>query len=245
MKKCKCFKIFIKVIVIITFVLFLMFIWHLLQEWFNPFNWFGSDLDNPISTLFGAILTGGIAYFAIYETSKLDREARIYEYKAKFFYENLINAHKNIQLSQNADNYFFNENLSYDSSTYFNIMKKGYELNNYNESIYELSQLNSSISETLKELFELNKLYIDMYKFLCEKILYFYQLNDDDKQRLFPFFKDLGNDNIGIDIAPFVHYYFSDHNINLDEKRSKIEKINKIKELLLKELALDGKYKEI
>lgn len=240
----KCFKGLIKIISIITSILCLMFIWHLIQEWFNPFNIFANaDIDNTIATLFGAFLTGGIAYFAIYETSKLDREARIYEYKANFFYGNLINVYKNIKLSYFADEYFFSSEPTTTITEYFKVMKKEFELNNYNESIYELSQLNSSVTKALNKLYEINNLYIDMYKFLYDKILYFKQLSDDDPKRLFPFFKDIEDGSVEIDICLFVNYYFNEHNVSPNTKQSKKDKIKMCKELILKEFSFDEKMK--
>ena len=48
-----------------------------------PCSIYGSCDWSPFATILGAILTGGITWFAVDKTSKLDKKARLYELKYK------------------------------------------------------------------------------------------------------------------------------------------------------------------
>lgn len=239
MNKINLLKIFINIVLTIITIIFFMFVLHLLEEWCNPFSLFlGLNLDSPTATLLGAFLTGIIAYFAIYETSKLDRETRIYEYKVKFFYEKLIYIYNNINLSLKADEYFFSDMQSTTNTTYCKIMCIVFELKKYNNVINELIVLNSSLTKILKSLSEINNIYINMYEFLGAKILRFYHLKDEERNEIFPFFK-IQNDMISIDILNFVQFYISKNNLQSKKIKSYKTQISKYAQNILKEFSFN------
>lgn len=51
---------------------------------FTIFDW------NPLATIFGAVLTGLITWFAIYKTAEFDKKARKFEYRNKFYQDKLL-----------------------------------------------------------------------------------------------------------------------------------------------------------
>lgn len=84
------FLIGIKLILALLFPMILFPFNAFLYPQSNSFDW------NPIATIIGAIITGLIAWFAIFKTSELDRDSRKFEAKYKLYQDKLLELNENI-----------------------------------------------------------------------------------------------------------------------------------------------------
>ena len=95
-------------LIIVGIKLILWLVFPFFSLWFIP-SPFSSFDWNPLTTLLGAIITGGITWYAVDRTAKIDRENRKYENNYKYFIEN-------IQYLRNEINFLNSINIQYFSN---------------------------------------------------------------------------------------------------------------------------------
>lgn len=96
-------------LVIVGIKLILWLVFPFFSLWFIP-SPFSSFDWNPLTTLLGAIITGGITWYAVDRTAKIDRENRKYENNYKYFIENIQYLRDKINFLNSINiQYFSNE----------------------------------------------------------------------------------------------------------------------------------------
>lgn len=129
--------IFAIALVIVGIKLILWLVFPLFSLWFIP-SPFSSFDWNPLTTLFGAIITGGITWYAVDRTAKMDRENRKYENNYKYFIEN-------IQYLRDKINFLNSINIQYFSNECRELYLKKQIVNKDIKKIREIEDLINKI----------------------------------------------------------------------------------------------------
>lgn len=98
-------------IVKITFIIVILFPIPIFPFNFLHYSSFKNFDWNPLATIVGSIITGAIAWFAIFETSKHDRDARKFENVYKLYLEKLLEFEKYITFLKEINGSCSNKNL--------------------------------------------------------------------------------------------------------------------------------------
>lgn len=203
---------------------------------FSSFDW------NPISTIFGSIVTGGIAWFAVYKTSELDKKARLYEYRYKHYISNLNNLNEllipllqisfffkkdeDCIISKNCNNDFFN---------------KDFEIRRFNKIYNYLCKINKSFKTKTQNLENALAEFINIYQFTQRQIMeHRWYLEKNDTRYKKDFISKIGKNNVVFCVGDLLNFYKKEKGIEYNVANFE-EEIDNLRDVIETEFKLDEK----
>ena len=215
---------------------------------YKTFSPFETPDYNPLATLVGAIITGIIAWVAIFKTSELDRKSRVYEINYKYFREQLFELMKTLYpISRLSSKFkkFSHQNIPTSSS----ILQE--DLFDYNHTIGDfinVYDLISRINPKFTEKIEIYKTQIeslfDLRQYFCEKLsLHRCFMETKDEQYKINFIEeieDIGEKRtiIHFSLNELLSSFKSEKNIDYDNLYTE-ECIKKIRDAITEQLKLE------
>ena len=209
---------------------------------FERFDW------NPAATIFGAVVTGGIAYYAVFKTSELDRKARVYEVNYRYFREQLFKLMDSLYPISKLSSKF--KKLSHQNNpTSSAILQE--DLFNYSAIenfiyVYDLiNRINPRFTEKIEKYKTQVESLFDLRQYFCEKLTlhrYFIETKDDKYKVIFI------EDIEGCGEKTIIHFslnellssYKSEKNIDYDNLYTE-ECIKKIRDIITEQFKLEEK----
>ena len=180
-------------------------------------TWNPTDLG-WICALGGAIITGLITWFAVYETSKLDRKARVYEFKYKHFIENLSQLKENIIPIDRLTFCFKKDKQCIMSFSVDNdYLSKEYEIRKFIKQYKYLCKINNSFKIKTSEMDNIFESFADIYKFFNQQIFahkHYIETAKEDFKR--DFIRACSNDGVKYCIDEFLTCYKDNTSIDYD-----------------------------
>lgn len=174
-----------------------------------PCSIYGSCDWSPFATILGAILTGGITWFAVDKTSKLDKKARLYELKYKNYLENLQDLKQYIRTIDRLIFYFDkNSYNSVNKNIEDSILNKDAEIMQLTKIYGYICKINPSFKAETKGFDETFKLFNNAYNFLKRQFYehYLYLKSGDIKYKK-DFISDLNEQQFKYNGEEFLAYY--------------------------------------
>ena len=203
---------------------------------FTTFDW------NPLATIFGAVLTGLITWFAIYKTSQLDKKNRLYEFKYKHFIENLNNLNEDIiKMSRLTFCFERDEDCVIDHSLDDKFLHKQLDIKNFIKNYEYLVKTNSVFKNKTEGMKEIFNSFYNIYVYFNREILeHSYFLSNSKEEYRKSYISDLGKDNIIYCVDDFLKSYKDSTGIDYDAKLMN-NALFELKNIIEEEFKLDEK----
>ena len=236
--------IFSIALIIVGIKLILWLVFPLFSLWFIP-SPFSSFDWNPLTTLLGAIITGGITWYAVYKTSELDKKARIYEFRYKSYIEHLNLLNQGILLIYRLTYYFEKdkEECLISKAITDDNLNKEFEIRSFLKIYEYLCQINKNFKAKTIEFREQIDSFQAVYKFLqdniCEHRWYLQHKQDPNMEKYKKdFVFELKDEKLIYRVDEFLNYYKQKTQVDYDVDKMK-KALKDLKEIITSEFKLD------
>jgi len=229
-------------IVKIIFMIFLiLFGLKLIILLFSPpfYFMFGSpfgDFDwNPAATIFGAVVTGFIAWFAVDKTAKMDKKARIFESSYKYFQSKIVEIADILPTLQTLnDTYLENKN---GDGTEITVEIIENNINKITKTITLCNQLlffaknKDEINKFITRLNDFKK----RFKLIKDVLIAYNQSSNSEEMSNYPYFRQGYNNGMTIILHKTFIEKYKNPPIDLSES------IKEMQNMIIKYLKLEEK----
>ena len=235
--------IFAIALVIVGIKLILWLVFPLFSLWFIP-SPFSSFDWNPLTTLFGAIITGGITWYAVYKTAEFDKDARIYEFRYKHYIDTLDVLSEELKTIYKLTYYFEKDEDCIMSKTIDDAFSASeYNIRKFRKTYTHLCNINARFAEKMKGFDSILEEFINIYCFTVRQLVeHRWYLQSGEEKYKKDFITELNEKRLIYCVDDLLAYYKNEKDIEYDVNQMN-DSIEKLRNIIEEEFKLDNRKK--